>query len=864
MSEEFIKVVNFDGFISHVSDSGEGSEVIIYVAHVVSDDSRIQGGNDVRGSQDPCGGRINNNGSDYGSAFTIRVGKCMERVVEKDFLENERLAKVHLIDKGIDVEVERSALFPSASKAKINDDCMCPVLVVGAGEEQREVAAQITGHECRCIDGNLVVIPSVGLCVKGRLLISYGNDGYAELKDISLVPAEGSSKLALEDVPQPNMDISSPSADARPFHYRYNSLAYCKKFCGNDGERYEQKECSGVVDIYRREAYTFTESHFTKQGKNDRFQENSAVTENSVPLNPSNDNGSSRDTRLDHGFAKYVEMSLAVIISNCVLYSEEMDETCVLMSRPNACYKQFFKDYAPHVYPRTVRIRFDKTDSLAAGTFWAFEPSIFTTVERILHEGRQRYSTCPLFDPSLVHELSGMGCLVRASVDNGHRSLCRAEIIKFSNSTYRHVFGIYFISFSVYLVDYGFYKWINCYEVFDISVINKVDCFFLLFEAKLYQTSLLERDKILHLPVALLHCRLEEFRNGIRLQHLEKGGEYEITINSRDSEGILNVHFNRINNKRSALTNIPGSLVPFNRNRNSMFPYLTKPIYKSALRAAKSNLPASQCSYSSLQFANNELASAFQRNMSISEAACGNSLMSTMMANKIGKSQKPGMCGFGMPYPMMMPMPIMMPTMPNFGNVTIRGQEQICTQHEQHDNTGNRNSFSSRIPYRVWRRSNNRSMSHTECKYRTFERSGEPNNSDNFDEYSDSQTQHAYGSRYNGYWGRRGGRYGGYRGRRPGRYSYEARRHDSFDGPESSSFNRYIYVIIARHSVHLQENNRDESIACTENSERDLPQSRQRHDISIKSTTGTESELNISSAIFLIRREMFRRYDIRI
>lgn len=39
--------------------------------------------------------------------------------------------------------------------------------------------------------GNLVVVPSVGLCVKGRLLISYGNGGYAELKDISLTPAEG-------------------------------------------------------------------------------------------------------------------------------------------------------------------------------------------------------------------------------------------------------------------------------------------------------------------------------------------------------------------------------------------------------------------------------------------------------------------------------------------------------------------------------------------------------------------------------------------------------------------------------------------------------------------------------------------------
>lgn len=63
------------------------------------------------------------------------------------------LFKVRLIDKGIDIEVERNTLFPSASRAKINNDCMCPILVLDAGEEQREVAVQISGRECRCING---------------------------------------------------------------------------------------------------------------------------------------------------------------------------------------------------------------------------------------------------------------------------------------------------------------------------------------------------------------------------------------------------------------------------------------------------------------------------------------------------------------------------------------------------------------------------------------------------------------------------------------------------------------------------------------------------------------------------------------
>ncbi|EJD74528.1 hypothetical protein LOAG_18163 [Loa loa] len=412
--------------------------------------------------------------------------------------------------------------FHQLREQKIDTDCMCPILVVDAGEEQREVAAQISGRECRCINGNLVVIPSVGLCVKGRLLISYGNGGYAELKDISLVPAEGQeySKFVMEDVPQPNVNVSSLSEYVRPFRYRCDSIACRRNIFGHSGGKYEREEYSRVMDVYGNGAYTFTDSRFADEWNNNQVDENSAVNENSVPFNPRN-----------HG-AKF----------NCD--HEEMDDKYAVVSRSEVPYKQHaFKEYVPHIYPRTMRIRFDKIDSSSVDTFWAFEPNIFTTVERVLHEGRQRYSACPQFDMSLIHGLSGVGCLVRVSVDSGCRSLCRAEIIKFSNNTHR---------FSVYLVDYGFYRWVKCSDLFDISVINK-------------------RDKILYLPVALLHCRLEKCANGIRLQQLEKGGEYEIIIKSKDSEGIFNVYIDLVDNNESALANIRDSVVPFNLDGNSTF-----------------------------------------------------------------------------------------------------------------------------------------------------------------------------------------------------------------------------------------------------------------------------------------------------
>lgn len=73
MSEELIKVVNFDGFVSHVSDSSESSEVIIYVAHVVSDDSRMRGGSEMRGTRESSTyeNQVNND-DEYGiSIFKI-------------------------------------------------------------------------------------------------------------------------------------------------------------------------------------------------------------------------------------------------------------------------------------------------------------------------------------------------------------------------------------------------------------------------------------------------------------------------------------------------------------------------------------------------------------------------------------------------------------------------------------------------------------------------------------------------------------------------------------------------------------------------------------------------------------------------
>ncbi|KAM3716720.1 Surface protein P12p [Dirofilaria immitis] len=708
MSEELIKVINFNGFISHVSDSGEKSEFIIYVAHVVSDDSRMQEDSGIKVMQDlfGCKNHVNNNDNNFDNIFTIRVGQCVERVVAKDISQKERLIKVRLIDKGIDVEVERNALFPSTSQAKIDIDCMCPILVVDAGEEQRKIAAEIRGRECRCINGNLVVIPSVGLCVKGRLLISYGNGGYAELKDISLIPTEGQE---------------------------------CSKFVV---ENY-----NGMLNINRNEDSTFISSRFANQRNNNQFNENSTIVKSSIPFNTKNNAESLLNVKINY-------------------YREEMNDIYATMTRPDVPYKQHaFKEYVPHIYPRTMRIRFDKIDSSPADTFWAFEPNIFTTVERVLHEGRQRYSVCPPFDMSLIHGLNGIGCLVRASVDNGYRSLCRAEIIKFAYSTHK---------FSVYLVDYGFHKWIKYSDVFDISVLNK-------------------RDKVLYLPVALLHCRLEKCANKIRLQQFEKGAEYKIIIESRDSKGIFNVHIDQVDNTDNAMTNIHNSVMPVNPKGDS-------------------NLFTPWCSCLSLQYT-----SVLQQNMCISEIAHDNSLMSTVMANNMLCNSWPGICGFCFPCPMIMP--VVMPTMANFGDMTNKSQRnRVFAYFGPGDDARNGGPFSLNKNMRC-------SNSHEQSRYRTTELNREVNyNGDDFGEHSNLQARNAFNqtfNRSNSYCGQ-----GGKRTRSKGRRSRKRNPNINAAGLDEA----YEIFPSGPEFINLnKENKSGESIAYAGNSEWDLPSPRNRH-----------------------------------
>ncbi|VDN00663.1 unnamed protein product, partial [Onchocerca ochengi] len=119
-------------------------------------------------------------------------------------------------------------------------------------------------------------------------------------------------------------------------------------------------------------------------------------------------------------------------------------------------------------------------------------------------------------------------------------------------------------------------------------------------------------------------------------------------------------------------------------------------------------------------------------------------------------------------------MPLMMPTMTNFGDINNRDQgNRIFAHFGQGDDARNGDLFLMNKNVRSSnRRGHNRSLSHEQSRYRAFERNSEVNHSDIFDEHADLQARNAFGQlfkRNNHYWGRRGKRNSTNKNRRSGK-----------------------------------------------------------------------------------------------
>ncbi|VDM98986.1 unnamed protein product [Thelazia callipaeda] len=128
-----------------------------------------------------------------------------------------------------------------------------------------------------------------------------------------------------------------------------------------------------------------------------------------------------------------------------------------------------FKHYEPEMLPITVNVRFDKKDRFW-DTFWVVNTKIFSVVQTLLKESENKISYFPI----LSHQSSNIWmrqtpCLVRIKGDYTLRGLHRAVPAKYDTYTKK---------FSIFLVDYGWFRWVSESDIIDISTLDKASILF--------------------------------------------------------------------------------------------------------------------------------------------------------------------------------------------------------------------------------------------------------------------------------------------------------------------------------------------------------------------------------------------------
>uniref|UniRef100_A0A1I7VAW5 Reverse transcriptase Ty1/copia-type domain-containing protein n=1 Tax=Loa loa TaxID=7209 RepID=A0A1I7VAW5_LOALO len=154
-----------------------------------------------------------------------------------------------------------------------------------------------------------------------------------------------------------------------------------------------------------------------------------------------------------------------------------------------------FEQYKPDVIPTIISVRFDKKDR-GLGRFWVVNKSIFTTVERVLKENAKKITGFPLLRQRLDEDvpLRAIPCVVRTRAESAYKAFYRAVPSRYDTRTKR---------FSIFLVDFGWFKWVLANDVIDISTMDM-------------------SNPIRKLQVAMIHCQ-EDVTSALHAKDLSKG-----------------------------------------------------------------------------------------------------------------------------------------------------------------------------------------------------------------------------------------------------------------------------------------------------------------------------------------------------
>uniref|UniRef100_A0A1I8EN23 Tudor domain-containing protein n=2 Tax=Wuchereria bancrofti TaxID=6293 RepID=A0A1I8EN23_WUCBA len=351
---------------------------------------------------------------------------------------------IYLIDKGMQCEAQFDDIyeFPQELLDFALFSCVCPVFVPSA--EQLNVYKAFIGHKCKCEVETISRSFVVLGYVRGRLLVENG-DFYKDLQDIVC----GGLTIGVNN-----------------FAKRSNTPAKI------------------------REGDTVS---WTASGQRD--SSNSELT-----YRCSSTEEVAQRTRIV-GCAPRRRMSVASKKIKCGQQGSCVDaelRTEYEMVKAQALFTQTaFKQYKPDVIPTMVNVRFDKKDRVL-DRFWVVNKSIFSTVERVLKESARKITGFPVLRQSLDDDvlMRKIPCVVRTRAESAYKAYYRAVPSRFDARTKRC---------SIFLVDFGWFKWVLAKDVIDISAMDK-------------------SNPIRNLPVAMIHCQ-EDVTSVLHAKNLSKGAD---------------------------------------------------------------------------------------------------------------------------------------------------------------------------------------------------------------------------------------------------------------------------------------------------------------------------------------------------
>nr|CDP93597.1 Bm9335, isoform d [Brugia malayi] len=366
---------------------------------------------------------------------------------------------IYLIDKGMQCEAQFDDIyeFPQELLDFALFSCVCPVFVPSA--DQLNVYKAFIGHKCKCevetISRSFVVLGYV----RGRLLVENG-DFYKDLQDIVC----GDVAIEVNNFAKRSIRSNTPAKIPEGDIVSWTGSG--QRDSSNSELTYR---CSSTEEVAQR-------------------------TRDCTPR---------RRMSIGSKKVKYGQQQ-----GSCV-DAELRTEYETVKAQP-LFTQTAFKQYKPDVIPTVVSVRFDKKDRVL-DRFWVVNKSIFSTVERVLKENSRKISGFPVLRQTLDNDIlmRKIPCVVRTRAESAYKAYYRAVPSRFDARTKRC---------SIFLVDFGWFKWVLAKDVIDISAMDK-------------------SNPIRNLPVAMIHCQ-EDVTSVLHAKNLSKGADCYMRVKESLSQDV--------------------------------------------------------------------------------------------------------------------------------------------------------------------------------------------------------------------------------------------------------------------------------------------------------------------------------------